>query len=384
MTAYTPNLRLALPPFDKRQWQDEINNNTRVLDALWAKFFATTGLVGVWENATTYIAQQLVVDADAGTIWRCELPHTSPSSGTFEDARTANPTYWSNYTIGVRYKGAWSAGSSYAVGDFVASGAQFAVADTAHTAGTSFAQDVSNAKWSVLIDGNVLIASVATYATQAASYASAAASYASVAAAAGNFYGGALSGGPTTFTVSGSSYTSLVDGITIAVKFNATIDAGSTLNVDGLGAKPLYDEAGVALADDAILIDTIHAFRYNTSLAGGVWQKLGKVVTVAGYSYQTESTTVGTGAMLIMDCITSAKTVTVSTGFSSVGQSFRLKKLGTLGLAIAFGTGYRIQLPDGTFATGTHSISGLYNGEAQFDFAGNVSGGNNNVFAGRY
>lgn len=384
MTEYTPNLNLELPAFDKRQWHDAINKNLRVLDALWAKYFATSGLVGVWNNATAYNSTDLVVDEDDGTIWRCNVSHTSPTSGTFAASRLANPTYWSNYTIGVRYKGAWSAGSDYAVGDFVVSGAQFAVANEAHTAGTSFATDVSDAKWDVLIDGNILIASVASQATLAASYATTAQAAASVAVAAGNYYAGTMGGGATNFSVSGSSYTGFVDGMTIAVKFPVAIGANADLNVDSLGAKPLYDEAGVALAADAAAANTIHAFRYNSSIASGVWQKLGKVVTIAGYSYQSANTTVGTGAKLLMDCVTSTKTVTVSTAFTAVGQFFSLKKAGTYGLSVAFGTGYRLNTPDGSFATGTHTISGLYPGEAQFDYAGNISGSNNNVFMGNY
>ncbi len=196
MVTRTPNISLAKPEFDRRQWQDLMNDNMTVIDALWAKYFSTTGLVGVWQNATAYAVDDLVVDETAGTIWRCTVAHTSPSSGTFLASRTASPTYWSNYTIGVRYKGAWSSAATYAVGDFVvASSSYFAVANVAHTAASAFALDQTAGRWEVLIDTSTAISSINAAVSSAATYASAAAAAASQAsAAAGSVWLGTPSG----------------------------------------------------------------------------------------------------------------------------------------------------------------------------------------------
>lgn len=292
MTAYTPNLRLAMPPFDKRQWQDEINNNMRVLDALWAKFFATTGLVGVWQNATAYTAGQLVVDSTAGTIWRCEIGHTSPTSGTFLASRTANPTYWSNYTIGVRYKGAWAASTTYAVGDFVVSGFQFAVANVAHTAGTSFATDISNAKWEVLIDGTAMMSTAAAYVSAAGTYATAAGVSASAAAtsasAATAAAASAVSAAATATagviwcgTGSGAddvvltcSLAALTDGVTVEWRQVSDNTTTVRLNPNGLGLAALIgaDDNAINVAG-TLKANRIYRAKYSTTSSS--WEFLG-------------------------------------------------------------------------------------------------------------
>ena len=300
MTDYTPNLSLALPQFDKRQWHDEINNNMRVLDALWAKFFATTGLVGVWQNATAYTANQLVVDSTAGTIWRCDVAHTSPSSGTFLASRTANPTYWSNYTIGVRYKGAWSSGNTYAVGDFVnASNSYFAVANVAHTAASAFAVDYTGGKWEVLIDTssavsaiNAAVSTAAAYATAAGTYATqaqAAASTATAAAAsaisaaatatAGVVWCGTGSGADD--IVLTCSIAALTDGVTVEWRQVSDNTTTVRLNPNGLGLVALTDSAGIAISEAGILkANRIYRAKYNNTSTS--WEFIGPTGITVG------------------------------------------------------------------------------------------------------
>ncbi len=300
MTDYTPSLRLALPQFDKRQWQDEINNNTRVLDALWTKFFATTGLVGVWSNATAYTVAQLVVDATAGTIWRCEVAHTSPTSGTFLASRTANPTYWSNYSIGVRYKGAWSSANAYAVGDFVvANSSSFAVANVAHTAASAFALDYTAGKWEVLIDTTSAVSSInssVSTALAAASTALAAASSAATSASAATAAAASAASAAATATAgvvwcgtgSGAddivltcSIAALTDGVTI--EWRQTSDNTTTvrLNPNSLGLVALIDANGFAITEAGTLKGSrIYRAKYSTTSSS--WELLGPQAIIVG------------------------------------------------------------------------------------------------------
>jgi len=49
---------------------------------------------GDWANDTAYAKADLVKDTGGSTYWVCAVAHTSAAAGTFEDDRTANPTYW--------------------------------------------------------------------------------------------------------------------------------------------------------------------------------------------------------------------------------------------------------------------------------------------------
>lgn len=275
MTGYTPNLRLAMPAFDKRQWQDEINNNMRVLDALWAKYFATSGLVGVWQNATAYAVSNLVVDEDSGTIWRCEVAHTSPTSGEFVDSRVANPTYWSNYTIGVRYKGAWSSANAYAVGDFVvANSSYFAVANEAHTAASAFAVDYTDGKWEVLIDTSSAVSAI----NAAVSTATAAAAQA--AAAASNLFWCGTGAGADDIVLS-CSLSALTDGVSVEWRQPSNNTTTIRLNVNGLGLVALLDANGIAVAEaDTLRADRIYRAKYSTTSSS--WELQGPQAIIVG------------------------------------------------------------------------------------------------------
>ena len=280
MTDFTQNLNLAKPAFDQRQWQDLVNENFDVLDALWAKYFATTGLVGVWKNAAAYTVNQLVVDETLGSIWRCEVAHTSPSSGTFLASRTANPTYWSNYTIGVRYKGAWSSAATYAIGDFVvANSSYFAVANIAHTAGSAFS--TSGGVWEILIDTssavsaiNASVSSAGTYATAAGVSASAAGTYATAAgtfatqagvyassaasaaatATAGAIWCGTAGGTANAISLTAATATAVSDGLQLRFRVASTNTGSVTVaTTGGIAATALVDALGNALIGNELI-----------------------------------------------------------------------------------------------------------------------------------
>jgi hypothetical protein len=51
----------------------------------------------VWTNGTVYGVNDRVPDSVTKQVYVCLVTHSSPSTGTFKQARTANPTYWSEF-----------------------------------------------------------------------------------------------------------------------------------------------------------------------------------------------------------------------------------------------------------------------------------------------
>jgi hypothetical protein len=95
VVTYTPILKLTQPDFDQTPWDEQINGDLAILDAAFGKFFAAPGLSGVWQNATTYVVGQSVVEPVDSTIWTCQVSNTSAAAPTtFAQDRTAHPTYW--------------------------------------------------------------------------------------------------------------------------------------------------------------------------------------------------------------------------------------------------------------------------------------------------
>lgn len=150
----TPNLQLDLIPADRRVWADRMNSNLKLIDAAVGAYFTLQNLQGLWENSHAYTVDQTVVDPDTGTVWTCQVAHTSIGiPGTFADDRAANDTYWTVYSSPARARGAWTGpGTTYSVNDFVVSGSKYAVCIVAHTSGLSFDTDEIDGKWSVLVD----------------------------------------------------------------------------------------------------------------------------------------------------------------------------------------------------------------------------------------
>lgn len=89
----TPKLKLNIPIYDRSGWEAPVDENWYILDGAIATFIAATGILGVWKNSTQYFVGDTVVDADDGSTWTAKTAHTSPSLGSFEDARAARP-YW--------------------------------------------------------------------------------------------------------------------------------------------------------------------------------------------------------------------------------------------------------------------------------------------------
>lgn len=79
-----------------------------------------------------------------------------------------------------------------------------------------------------------------------------------------------VTGGSTTaYTVTSNQVEgALTSGYTIAVQFHATNDSSATLNVDGLGAKPLQVTAGTNLAGGEFPVGNTFRFTYSTTGTG--------------------------------------------------------------------------------------------------------------------
>ncbi len=159
MATRTANFKFTLVDFDKIPWSDDEHNNWKLADAVLAKFISISNIQGVWENATAVTIGQRYVDPDLGTIWTVAVAHTTASSGSFLEDRTANTTYWAPYTTELRTRGAWTTTTFYNVNDFVVSANIYAVCLTAHTSGATFAGDA--VKWAYLIDATATVAATA-------------------------------------------------------------------------------------------------------------------------------------------------------------------------------------------------------------------------------
>lgn len=78
-------LRIGLTPLD-------VNHTTAIQTFLPMQTLQST--YPAYANNTNYSLGQIATDTEAGVFFRCAVPHVSPASGTFAQARAANPTYW--------------------------------------------------------------------------------------------------------------------------------------------------------------------------------------------------------------------------------------------------------------------------------------------------
>lgn len=151
---YTANFNFPIIAFDVATWHEYMYNFMDTLDALLARYISAPGLVneGIWVNSTAYVVNDLTVDNVDGTIWQCLVSHTSAASPTlFAADRAANPTYWSNYSVLIRDKGAWLTATDYGVGDIVSNGGVIYHCVAGHTSGV-FSTDLAAGKWVILIN----------------------------------------------------------------------------------------------------------------------------------------------------------------------------------------------------------------------------------------
>lgn len=163
----TTNYSFRIPLFDRVGWGREVERNFDIIDAALYAATSLGGITGVWANNTAYVQGNRVVDASDNTIWQCLVGHTSPTTGTFSDARTANPTYWEAVTQSFNYTGQWATATNYNVNDIFFDGYVWGIAKTRYTSGASLAVDIANGDVATIFNGTATI-NAATVAKEAA------------------------------------------------------------------------------------------------------------------------------------------------------------------------------------------------------------------------
>lgn len=126
---------------------DNTGVNPATVPATWEKLTYGFKNRGAWSTGTEYITDDVVVWG--GNSYIALIPHAST---VFETDLAG--TKWQKFNSGVRWKGAWTSGTTYLKDDIVkdAVGSAY-IAKTEHVAGVNFATDVSANKWEVFVIG---------------------------------------------------------------------------------------------------------------------------------------------------------------------------------------------------------------------------------------
>lgn len=170
----TANYNLRVPIFDAPGWGREIERDLDILDAT---IFAATGFTnikGVWSNSTEYHVGEYLVDQENNSLWRCRIDHTSAATGSFQDDRTAHPTYWEVVNRIVNFRGEWDGDASYLTNDFLVDGYRYGVVTQNYNAGASYDDDVLAGNILTLIDLTDVMGDANQVVSDAQGYASAA------------------------------------------------------------------------------------------------------------------------------------------------------------------------------------------------------------------
>ena len=164
----TTNLGLGVINFAFPNWGDDMNNNLQVLDV--AMGVLGLSLAGTWENATAVTVGELYVDTDTSEVYRVLVGHTTESTGTFAEDRTANPTYWDLVEINYSVRGAWTTATAYSLADIAYDEAQHLIVACVvpHTSDTTIRADLVAGNWVAIVDMKSTIDAVEQSATDAA------------------------------------------------------------------------------------------------------------------------------------------------------------------------------------------------------------------------
>jgi len=156
----TPNYGLKIPVFDTPLWGRYIEQNLDVIDS--ALFAATgmSGVVGIWTNNMQYLASDRAVDGVDGSMWRANVTHTSPATGTMAADRAANPGKWDLVSSSAQFVGNWQPATNYNTNEFLVSGLRYGVVTREFTSSSSYNTDVTNNNIVTLIDLTVPTADI--------------------------------------------------------------------------------------------------------------------------------------------------------------------------------------------------------------------------------
>jgi hypothetical protein len=163
---FTPTYGFKLINFDTPRWHTLEYANWSQLDAMFLQV-GVPGMRGEWQNGTSYLAGERVFDVQTADLYRCLVAHVSPTTGTFEAARTANPGFWVLQTLGVPlFRGDWSGGVQYSLGDLVkVDDYKYYLCVVRHISSATFAPDVLF--WTFVFDATATINDANAAATSA-------------------------------------------------------------------------------------------------------------------------------------------------------------------------------------------------------------------------
>ena len=114
--------------------------------ATWDKIVYGYKNRGNWTTATEYGIDEVVTYG--GNTFISLLPH---ASGTF--ATDLADTKWQKFNSGISWQGNWTTGTAYKVDDVVKNSVSTYICLVDHTAGATFATDLSSSKWSEFAKG---------------------------------------------------------------------------------------------------------------------------------------------------------------------------------------------------------------------------------------
>ena len=104
MSDVTALIKLNVPIFDQDPWDEDVNENWQIIDALVGKFTSISNLVGVWKNSTAYTYGESCIDGYDGSIWTCIQANTSSAAPqTFTQERVQYPARWGATQSGAQY-----------------------------------------------------------------------------------------------------------------------------------------------------------------------------------------------------------------------------------------------------------------------------------------
>lgn len=148
----TANYNFLIPVFDAPGWGQALERNFDVADAV---LFAITGIanvLGPWENSTVYVIGDRVVDTTNSSLWQNYVNHTSAATDSFEDDRTAHPTYWRPVTSGAVPRGDWVDNTNYNTGEIITDSGRTGIVTESFLSDVSYDSDVTAGHIVTIVD----------------------------------------------------------------------------------------------------------------------------------------------------------------------------------------------------------------------------------------
>lgn len=133
-------------------WHAQLQAAIQAVDGLVYKVLVANNII-FWTTSTAFGQGQIAIDPVNGSTWLCRVTHTTPSSGTFAQERTATPANWSAFANSFNPRGQYTNNTSYAYYDMVYDPTLkiIALCTTAYTSGGSPANlNTEAANWAFL------------------------------------------------------------------------------------------------------------------------------------------------------------------------------------------------------------------------------------------